>query len=144
MCTSLQRPQSNPPSTTSSRWSTKFYEELSTLLCQFECCLNSRPLLPLNSHTDDGVEVLTPGHFVVGRPLHSLPKPDLTADKLPLLKRRSLCEALSQHWWKRWSNEYLQQLQRMAKWRIPACNLLPGAVSLAHARLSERESGTLQ
>ena len=41
------------------------YEELHTLLCQVECFLNSRPLLPLSSHSDDGVQVLTPGHFLV-------------------------------------------------------------------------------
>ena len=106
------------------------YEELHTLLCQVECCLNSRPLLPLNSHPDDGVEVLTPGHFLVGRHLQALPELDHTCTKLPLLKRWSLCQALSQHFWKRWSQEYLQQLQRITKWRTPSRNIQPGDVVL--------------
>ena len=39
------------------------YEELSTVLCRIENCLNSQSLLPLNAHSADGVEVLTPAHF---------------------------------------------------------------------------------
>ena len=41
------------------------FEELSTLLTQIEACLNSRPLVPLPSD-DDGIEALTPGHFLIG------------------------------------------------------------------------------
>ena len=38
-----------------------------TVLAQIEACINSRPLSPLPCD-DDGVEVLTPGHFLIGRP----------------------------------------------------------------------------
>ena len=44
------------------------FEELSTVLCQIEACLNSRPLVPLPDD-EDGIEALTPGHFLIGRPL---------------------------------------------------------------------------
>lgn len=49
------------------------FEEFSTVLAQVEACLNSRPLVPLFS--EDGIEALTPGHFLIGRPLESLPDP---------------------------------------------------------------------
>ena len=50
------------------------YEELATVLTQIEACLNSRPLAAL-PEPDDGLEVLTPGHFLIGRPLEALPDP---------------------------------------------------------------------
>ncbi len=44
------------------------FEEACALLTQIEACLNSRPLVPLSSN-DDCIEALTPGHFLIGRPL---------------------------------------------------------------------------
>ncbi len=73
--------------------------------------------------SDDGINVLTPGHFLIGRNLQALPEIDLTSKKLPLLRRWSLLQAISQHFWRRWSTEYLQQLQRFNKWRTPTANL---------------------
>ena len=47
------------------------YEELATTLAQFEACLNSRPLTPL-PQSSDALEVLTQGHFLIGKPLMAL------------------------------------------------------------------------
>ena len=103
-------------------------EELSTLLCQVESCLNSRPLLPLYSHPDDGIDVLTPGHLLVGRHLQSLPDHNLIDEKQPLLRHWSLCQSMVQHFWRRWSHEYLQQLQQISKWKTPSRNVQPNDV----------------
>ena len=48
-------------------------DELFTLLVEIESVLNSRPLVPLDSGPEDGTEVLTPGHFLVGKALKSIP-----------------------------------------------------------------------
>lgn len=50
------------------------FEEFTTVLAQMETWLNSRPLTLLPSD-DDEVEALTHGHFLIARPLESLPNP---------------------------------------------------------------------
>ncbi|XP_073820586.1 uncharacterized protein [Musca autumnalis] len=49
------------------------FEEMSTLLYQIEAVLNSRPLYHLDENTDE-MDVLTPGHFLIGRPLIGCPE----------------------------------------------------------------------
>ena len=99
------------------------FEEMTTVLCQIEACLNSRPLLTaLDANDDDGIAPLTPGHFLIGRPLEALPD-RVSTTPIPRLKRWQLCQALTQHFWKRWSTEYLNALQRFNKWRRPKRSL---------------------
>lgn len=46
---------------------------MTTLLYQVEAVLNFRPLYELKSDAEDEY-VLTPGHFLIGRPLLDVPK----------------------------------------------------------------------
>ena len=98
------------------------FEEFSTVLTQIEACLNSRPLSPLTSD-GDGIEALTPAHFLVGRSLESLPDQSFTYRNVSLLKRWELCQNIIQHFWKRWSTEYLSSLRRFTKWHHPSRNI---------------------
>ena len=62
------------------------FEEFSNLLTQVEACLNSRPLIVLyNEHNDPSY--LSPGHFLIGAPLTSLPEPDFTNTTMNSLSR---------------------------------------------------------
>lgn len=92
------------------------YEELYTALVQIEALLNSRPLTPLSSDPNDLLP-LTPGHFLIGRTLTSLPGPPYKEASLTHLKRYERIEALRQHFWSRWNKEYISELQQRTKWR---------------------------
>ena len=87
------------------------WQELSTVLCEVEAMINSRPLceVPESEHLD----VLTPQHFLVTR------TEDLTEDSLiprrlkpdTLLKRWRHRKILVEAFWKRWEHEYLLLLR---------------------------------
>ncbi|GFW01729.1 integrase catalytic domain-containing protein [Trichonephila clavipes] len=53
------------------------YQEFLTTLNQIEGVLNSRPIYPLSCDPDD-FDALTPGHFLVGRPITAIAEPSLT------------------------------------------------------------------
>ena len=100
--------------------------KLSTVLTQVEACLNSRPLVPL-PNDEDGFQALTPGHFLIGRPLEVLPDYSFKCvDSLTALRRWKLCQALTNHFWRRWSREYLTNLNRFTKWHHPSRNIKIG------------------
>lgn len=92
------------------------FEEISTLFAQVEAMLNSRPLCPLSSSPDDFL-TLSPGHFIIGRPLNSLPAPALENHKEHALKRHARLEQIRQHFWNRWQREYVSELQLRTKWK---------------------------
>ncbi|GAB0095822.1 uncharacterized protein DMENIID0001_112520 [Sergentomyia squamirostris] len=91
------------------------YDEMSTLIKSIEACLNSRPITPLSTDPND-FEALTPAHFWNGQALTTLPEPDVREIKLNRLGRYQLICNIRQHFWYRWSTEYLHQLQQRSKW----------------------------
>ena len=78
------------------------FEELSTVLIESEATLNSRPLMPVDSTPSDGTPILTPGHFLIGRPLRALPTQVDTTSKESTLRRWNLVKRLSADPWTRW------------------------------------------
>lgn len=94
------------------------YDEMYTMLAQIEACLNSRPLVPLSNDPND-LAILTPAHFLIGSSLVALPQPDQTHKKENCLSRWERVQKITQSIWKRWSIEYLNQLQIRAKWHRP-------------------------
>jgi len=86
------------------------FEEFSTLLTQVEACLNSRPLIALSNEPNDP-GYLSPGHFLIGAPLTSLPEPDFTNTTMNSLSRWQRVQRFNQQLWIRWSADYLKSLQ---------------------------------
>lgn len=92
------------------------FEELCSLFTQIEAILNSRPLCPLSPSPTD-LQPLTPGHFLIGRPLTAIPAPALMECNANRLDRFHRLEQMRQHFWKRWSSEYVSELQQRTKWK---------------------------
>ena len=86
-------------------------EEMYSILIKVEAVLNSRPLIPMDSAPVDGAQVLTPGHFLVGRSLKALPELPDTASTITVLRRWNLCLRLSHEIWTKWSQDYQHLLQ---------------------------------
>lgn len=105
------------------------YEEFLTLLTQIEACMNSRPLCPLTEDIND-LEYLTPAHFLIGRPILSLPHENLEEQHVGLRNRWQMLEKMKQGFWRRWSLDYLQQLQTRNKWQKATENLAVGEIVL--------------
>ncbi|CAG7816400.1 unnamed protein product, partial [Allacma fusca] len=96
----------------------KFTEnELRTLLTQIEGILNTRPLAYSNTGEPDE-EILTPGHFLVGRNLNvNLPEPSPPPANIKLSDRYIANQNRIRAFWRIWSQDYLNQLRSRTKWQ---------------------------
>ncbi|XP_049875165.1 uncharacterized protein LOC126373172 isoform X1 [Pectinophora gossypiella] len=105
------------------------YEEMCTVLAQIEAILNSRPLVPLSSNSDD-FSYLTPGHFLTGRALVSYPERDLTNVPISRIRLWNVTNKIVQSFWSTWSKYYLNNLQNRPKWRDECRNIKVGDLVL--------------
>ena len=94
------------------------HDEMHTAIVEIEVIINSRPLTFLNA--DDTEEPLTPSHLLVGRRLLSLPDNltylaledenfEVTGESLQ--RRAKHLNSVLNHFWRRWSKEYLLELR---------------------------------
>jgi len=99
------------------------FEEMTTLLTQIEACLNSRPLYALSNDPSDLV-ALTPSYLLIGETITAIPEP-YSANSLPnyLKTRWALTSAMRDHFWRRWSAEYIHHLQQLRRWKRLAPNI---------------------
>ncbi|GBP11625.1 hypothetical protein EVAR_77754_1 [Eumeta japonica] len=73
---------------------------------------------------------LTPGHFLIGRPLTSLPSPDLRDANPSRLHKYARIEQARQHFWTRWSRECVCELQQRTKWQHKQPDIKPDQMVL--------------
>ncbi|GFT52825.1 integrase catalytic domain-containing protein [Trichonephila clavipes] len=105
------------------------FEEFETIIIQIEGILNSRPLVPLSDNINE-YEVLTLGHFIIGRPISAIPEPailDISDNRLSRWQYTTKCV---QTIWKRWKNDYLNHLQQRNKWQFEKNNVAVGCLVL--------------
>ena len=108
------------------------YDEMHTAVVEIEAIINSRPLSFLNS--DDTEEPLTPSHLLVGRRM-----PDnltyFVEDEDFQVTGESLNRSVLNHFWKRWSKEYLLELRDRHRQRHvhgTSTPVMPGDIVLVH------------
>ena len=112
------------------------FEELATIQAQVEAWLNSRPLMPL-PQPEDGIEILTPGHFLIRQSLEALPNLSETSKPISSLQHWHLCQVVTRHLWQCWSQEYLTNLQQFAKWSRLSTNIKVGDIVCVMVQVSQ-------
>jgi len=108
--------------------------EVRAYLADTEAVLNSRPLTPTSTDSNEG-EALTPGHLLIGQAFRSLPQglePEEPTRGLRYSKRWHLLSTLRQRFWQAWSTEYVHSLQRKTKWQTTSPYLEVGALVIIH------------
>lgn len=108
---------------------TPTYEELNTLLCRIEACLNSRPLSPMDD-SSESLDVLTPAHFILGHPVGTTPSSSLEEVPCNRLSRWQHCRQLLESFWRCWSEDYVRSCQHRTKWQNRSESLRSGTMVL--------------
>ncbi|XP_055605576.1 uncharacterized protein LOC129753754 [Uranotaenia lowii] len=109
--------------------STLQFDEMHTVVVQIEAILNSRPLTPISNDPND-FEALTPGHFLIKRPLTAVPEPSKETIPENRLFRWQRAEDFYERIWKRWSTQYLSDLHSRTKWTRQRDNISVGTMVL--------------
>ena len=60
--------------------------------------------------------------------VEALPDPPASYRSIPLLCRWHLCQTLTRHFWKLWVAEYLNLLQKFARWTLSTSNFKVGDI----------------
>ncbi|XP_034946420.1 uncharacterized protein [Chelonus insularis] len=71
------------------------FEEITTLLTQIEAILNSRPLEPISDDSED-IQALTPGHFLIGSAINTVPEPSTSEPAHSIQNRWRIIQRQSQ------------------------------------------------
>ncbi|XP_067213071.1 uncharacterized protein [Linepithema humile] len=91
------------------------FEELNTFIVEVEDILNSRPITAISTDPND-VLALTPAHYLISKPLTTLPEDNLISVAANRLSTWQHITKVRQDFWSRWHLKYLNELQKRSKW----------------------------
>ena len=93
------------------------YDVFVSALLHAEQTLQDRPLINVSMDTSD-FNVITPSMLIAGRRLSSFPPyQDIPHGAVKYRRRWKQRDALQQHWWARWSQDYVATLAQRSKWQ---------------------------
>ncbi len=104
-------------------------EQLHTLLCEVEYTVNNRPLTKSSPDTED-LDVITPNHLLQLKTPENLPPGKFIQEDQYARRRWRQVQYLADVFWKRWTHEYLPELQKRQKWLKPQRNIQVGDIVL--------------
>uniref|UniRef100_A0A8D8YNP1 Integrase catalytic domain-containing protein n=1 Tax=Cacopsylla melanoneura TaxID=428564 RepID=A0A8D8YNP1_9HEMI len=120
------------------------FESYSSIFSRVESCLNSRPLCSVSSSPNDGIDYLSPGHFLIGAPL--LARPDheeADYDHMSINRRWRLISQATFSFWNRWSRSYINTLIQRRKWTKPCPPMQVGDIVLIQTNSTPPQSWPL-
>jgi len=100
--------------------------KLRVFLTEIEAILNSRPLIYRKTE-DPTSEVLTPGHFLIGRNLTAVTEPSKQGTA-KLSDQYNANRHRIREFWRCWSVDYINQLRCRSKWLKPQPNPESGQI----------------
>ena len=117
-------------------------EGLSTLTCEVEAIVNSRPITKSSDDPSD-CEALTPNHLLLLRSGPCLPPGSFSKEDSHSRRRWRQVQYLAEVFWRRWIREYLPQLQARQKWVNPSRSFAVGDIVLVVDERCPRSSWPL-
>jgi hypothetical protein len=100
------------------------FEDLYSTLKQIEAQLNSRPLLRARGEFEDGDLIITPGHFIIGRALNSIPQTKTDYKNVTLYEAYKTRLSIEKAFWKMFYQSHLHEIQNRQKWFRPIENFI--------------------
>ena len=105
------------------------HEVLTTFMCEVMAIVNARPLVPVSSDPENP-HVLSPS-VILTQKLDVDVQPFADIEQRDMYKAQwNRVQCLAESFWKRWSCEFLQSLQKRRKWQIDVPNIKTGDVVL--------------
>ena len=106
-------------------------ESFSTVLCEVECVINSRPLTVECLYKSDGLKPISPNMLLTTKSKIVRPPPGVF-DTPVLYSRRhwKRVQHLVEEFWTRWRKEFLQSLQVRNKWKHKDRNFIVNDIVL--------------
>ena len=104
-------------------------EQLRTFMCEVERTINSRPLTRMSDEPND-LDVITPNDLLLLNNTDAFPPGVFNQKDLYSRRRWRQMQYMADIFWKRWTKEYLPDLQNRQKWFQPKRNIQIGDVVL--------------